>query len=152
VAGLDYTMLLVTTRHGERLGGCLVGFSTQTSLHPFRYLVCLSRSNVTTRIAATADHLALHQIGADQLSLVHLFGEQSQDGTDKFARCDWTPGPHGVPLLAGCPSWLIGRIVSRTDAGDHVAVLLAPVAAARTGPPFALRYSKLPPLSPGHPA
>lgn len=152
VAQLDRTMLLVTTRHGPALAGCLVGFSTQTSIDPFRYLVCLSRANATTRVAGEATHLALHQIGTDQLDLARLFGEQTQDDVDKFACCDWTPGPFGLPLLTGCPVWLVGRILSRIDTGDHVAVLLAPVAAARIRPSGAVRFSELPPLSPGHPA
>jgi flavin reductase (DIM6/NTAB) family NADH-FMN oxidoreductase RutF len=152
VAQLDRTMLLVTTRHGPALAGCLVGFSTQTSMDPFRYLVCLSRANATTRVAEEATHLALHQIGPDQLDLVRLFGEHTQDDVDKFAHCHWTPGPFGLPLLTGCPAWLVGAILSRIDAGDHVAVLLAPVAAARTRPSDAVRFSELPPLSPGHPA
>ena|ERR1700742_2405606 len=153
VAGLDYTMLLVTTRHGNELGGCLVGFSTQTSLDPFRYLVCLSRANVTTRIAAAAQHLALHQIRPDQLDLLRLFGEHSADDLDKFARCAWSPGPCGVPLLHDCPAWLVGRILTRFDAGDHVGMLLAPVSGAGgRRPQDALRYTQLPPLSPGHPA
>ena len=38
---LDYPMFIVTAaREGER-AGCLVGFATQTSIHPSRFLVCL---------------------------------------------------------------------------------------------------------------
>jgi flavin reductase (DIM6/NTAB) family NADH-FMN oxidoreductase RutF len=145
-------MLLVTTRHGDEPAGCLVGFSTQTSMEPIRYLVCLSRKNFTTRIAEQAEHLAVHLIGADQLDLVRLFGENTQDCTDKFTRCEWRPGPYGTPLLHGCPAWMVGRVLSRSDVGDHIAVLLEPVAGSGPGSPDALRYSQLPSLSPGHEA
>lgn len=152
VSGLDYTMLLVTARHEGRRSGCLVGFATQTSIGPSRLLVCLSRNNATTALAAGATHLAVHQIAADQLALLRLFGEQSEEWTDKFDRCAWADGPHGAPILDGCPAWLVGEVVARLDVGDHEGFLLAPVAAARTRDASALRFADLPPLSPGHEA
>jgi flavin reductase (DIM6/NTAB) family NADH-FMN oxidoreductase RutF len=147
--GLDYTMLLVTTRHQSRLGGCLVGFATQTSIDPFRYLVCLSRNNATTRLAQAARHVAVHQLSADQSALARLFGGHSQDEVDKFASCSWAPGPAGMPLIKGCPVWLVGRILSRSGVGDHIACLLAPVALGGTATGSSLRYSQLPPIEPG---
>jgi flavin reductase (DIM6/NTAB) family NADH-FMN oxidoreductase RutF len=59
-----------------------------------------------------------------------------------------------VPLLHDSPAWLVGRILNRFDVGDHIAVLLAPVSGSGNGKtegPAGLRYSQLPPLSPGHP-
>lgn len=38
MAELDYPMLIVTTRSGGELDGCLVGFSTQCSIDPARFL------------------------------------------------------------------------------------------------------------------
>lgn len=152
VSGLDYTMLLVTARHEGGRSGCLVGFATQTSISEFRLLVCLSRNNATTALASAATYLAVHQIAPDQLDLVRLFGEQSGEWTDKFDCCAWTDGPHGAPILDGCPAWLVGEVVSRLDVGDHEGLLLAPVAAARTRDVAALRFADLPPMRPGHEA
>ena len=39
VGGLDYPMYVVTTRVGDDRAGCLVGFTTQTSIDPQRFLV-----------------------------------------------------------------------------------------------------------------
>ncbi len=152
VRGLDYTMLLVTTRHERARSGALVGFSTQTSIDPFRFLVCLSHKNLTTRVAEGATHLAVHQFGPDQLALARLFGEHSGDDVDKFARCAWTDGPEGVPILDGCPAWMVGEITARLDLGDHHGMLLAPVAAARARDSGAVTFSELPDLDPGHEA
>ena len=117
VDGLDYSMLIVTARVGERRQGCLIGFSSQTSIHPFRYLVCLSRQNATTRAARSAEYLAVHQVGTDQLDLARLFGERTGEDTDKFAECEWTEGPAGLPILSACPAWLVGRIEARLEVG-----------------------------------
>ena len=42
VGNLEYPMFIVTTRAGEEPLGCLVGFATQTSIDPPRFIVCLS--------------------------------------------------------------------------------------------------------------
>ena len=59
---LDYPMFVVTTRADDELSGCLVGFSTQVSIDPPRFLVGLSKRNHTYRIASRADHLAVHLV------------------------------------------------------------------------------------------
>jgi hypothetical protein len=49
VGGLEYPMFIVTARAGGEPLGCLVGFATQTSIRPPRFLVCLSHNNRTYR-------------------------------------------------------------------------------------------------------
>jgi len=151
VEGLNYTMFLVTTTDGTRRDGCLVGFATQTSIDPVQFLICLSRSNVTTRIAARNQYLAVHQIGPDQKALARLFGEESGEWLDKFAQCEWADGPYGVPLLAGVPAWFVARVDDILDLGDHAGLLVVPVAAAGTRVP-GLTFSDLRDLEPGQSA
>ncbi|XRQ16232.1 flavin reductase family protein, partial [Actinomadura welshii] len=127
VDGFDYPVFVVTTADpgtGTR-AGCLVGFATQTSIEPFRFLVCLSRRNHTYRTAEAASVLAVHVLGRDepQRELAALFGGETGDDTDKFARCSWRPGPEGVPLLTGAPRHLVGRILERVPLGDHIGFL-----------------------------
>ena len=126
---LDRSMIIVTTcgPDGER-SGCLVGFSTQCSIDPGRFLVCLSNTNHTFTVARGADLLAVHAIPAEDRDLAVLFGAETGDEIDKFARCAWRPGPDGVPILDACPDWFVGRILDRVEVGDHVAHLLEPVA------------------------
>ena len=136
VAEMDYPMFIVTTSAAGRLAGCLVGFVTQTSIHPQRMLVGISRRNHTFGVACAADALAVHFPGADRMDLAELFGGETGDEIDKFARCEWREGPEGLPILAGCPSWAVGTIAERVDIGDHVGFVLDVVAAAhgRSGP------------------
>jgi flavin reductase (DIM6/NTAB) family NADH-FMN oxidoreductase RutF len=126
VGRLDYPMLLVTTAaRGER-AGCLLGFATQTSIHPPRFLACISDKNRTCRVAQGAPAMAVHLVPADREDLAELFGGETGDDADKFARAEWRDGPAGLPLLDGCPSWFAGRIVERIVLGDHVGHLLEP--------------------------
>jgi len=156
LGSLDYPMFVVTTAaadDGER-SGCLVGFTTQCSIHPIRFLVCLSVVNHTARVALRAECLAVHLVPNDRLALSELFGEKTGDTVDKFATVSWTPGPRGVPLLDDCPVRLIGRIVERIPLGDHTGYVLAPESAeGRADDPRAhLRFQDVRGMDPGHPA
>lgn len=123
---LDYPMFVVTTRAVNERSGCLVGFATQSAIDPPRFLVGLSDKNRTFRVATAADHLAVHVLDRRHLPLARLFGEQTGDEVDKFARCHWTEGPHGLPILDDAAAWFTGEILGRFDLGDHVGLLLAP--------------------------
>jgi flavin reductase (DIM6/NTAB) family NADH-FMN oxidoreductase RutF len=129
VGHLEYPMFIVTTRvDGEPLG-CLVGFATQASIDPPRFLVGLSHTNRTFRCGQDAKLFAVHCVPAHAAPLAELFGGQTGDEVDKFARSRWHDGPEGVPILDECPNWFAGRVVWRADAGDHDAFLLEPIAA-----------------------
>lgn len=153
VAAADYPVFVVTTRAGDELGGCLVGFTCQAGIDPVRFLVGLSKTNHTFEIAARASRLTVHLLGAEQASLAALFGGETGDRIDKFAHCGWQPGPGGVPVLSEAAGWFSGRIIRRHDFGDHVGVLLAPDAGTSPSPGTRpLRLHTVEDLQPGHPA
>lgn len=152
VGGLNYPMFVVTAYDGETRAGCLVGFATQCSIDPPRFLVCLSKNNFTHRVAARATTLALHLLRRDQYGTAELFGSETGDEVDKFARCGWTPGPDGVPLLADCHGWFAGRVLERHDAGDHTAHLVEVVASGGGGDGAVLTFDDVRDLEPGHEA
>jgi flavin reductase (DIM6/NTAB) family NADH-FMN oxidoreductase RutF len=147
-------MVIVTTRADEEMDGCLVGFSTQCSIDPVRYLVCLSTANRTYELARHATSLVVHMLhdAPHDRALAHLFGEHSARDVDKLARCGWTHGPEGVPVLDGC-DWFAGPIRERFDAGDHVAFVIAVTssAATRVGEPY-LDFTEVRDLAAGNPA
>jgi flavin reductase (DIM6/NTAB) family NADH-FMN oxidoreductase RutF len=146
VAGLDYPMFIATVP-GD---GCLVGFATQCSIDPPRFLVCLSNKNRTCRLAGDASHIAVHVVPSDRLDLAELFGGETGDEVDKLAQCSWREGPGGVPLLDELP-WLVGRVVERFEVGDHVAFALDVLdAQGTTTDP--LRFQEAKRIDPGHEA
>lgn len=127
-ASADPAMLIVTAAAGGERSGCLVGFHSQCGIDPVRYCVWLSTANHTLRVARAASHLGVHLLGAGDRALAELFGGTTGDEVDKFARCEWSPGAGGVPLLAACR--LRGALarVAVLDAGsDHVGFVLAPI-------------------------
>lgn len=152
VSELDYPMFIVTATDGRERAGCLVGFTTQSSIDPPRFIVCLSDKNRTFRVARDAEMLVVHLVPDDAPEVAELFGSQTGDEIDKFARCAWSPGPGGAPVLEACENWFAGRILDRMPAGDHWAFLLDPVEAASgdRGEPFTFHRARR--IEPGHEA
>ena len=97
-ATIDPPMVIVTTRAGDEMDGCLVGFSTQCSIDPLRYLVGLSVTNRTYELAMRASTLVVHVLhDAVGPPLASLFGEEDRGDTDKFARATGRPDPTVCP-------------------------------------------------------
>ena len=150
MAQLDYSLFIVTVADGAERSGCLVGFASQVSIHPPRFLICLSNKNHTFDVARQADSMVVHFVPQQAEELAVLFGGQTGDETDKFAQCEWQEGPGGAPVLSALKDWFAGRILERIDFGDHRGFLLEPTAGAahRSGSPLTFRRAKW--IEPGH--
>lgn len=151
VGQLDYPMLIVTTATRSERSGCLVGFHTQCSIHPPRFLVCVSRNNHTHSVIARTELCAVHFLDVSNYQLSRLFGEQTGDEVDKFAACSWQEH-HGVPVLTEARAWFIGRVLDRVPFGDHTGYLLEPIEAGLTGQLRQLPFQQVKTMDPGHPA
>jgi flavin reductase (DIM6/NTAB) family NADH-FMN oxidoreductase RutF len=152
IGRLDHPMFIVTTvGAGGELSGCLIGFATQTSIHPPRFLACISEKNRTYRVAQGSTHMAVHLVPEDRGELAELFGGETGDTDDKFSECDWHEGPKGLPVLDGCPSWFPGRILERLPLGDHVGHLLEPFGGNDAGDGW-LGFLRAMKIEPGHEA
>jgi flavin reductase (DIM6/NTAB) family NADH-FMN oxidoreductase RutF len=150
VGQLDYSLFIVTAAHGSQRDGCLVGFATQVSIRPSRFLVCLSVKNRTYRLAAQAAALVVHPIPDDAEDLAALFGGETGDEVDKFGRCRWEPGPHGTPVLSDVDSWFAGRVLGHIGFGDHVGFVLEPTEVRQTDPLDTLTFRRGQAIEPGH--
>ena len=148
----DYPLTVVTTIGPEgELSGCLAGFTTQCSIDPVRYLVCISRTNHTFDVISRATVLGLHLLGADQAGTASLFGERSGDSVDKFDGLRWHAGPTGVPVLDECAAWMAAGIIGRFDVGDHEAQFVYPIETRTGSATGLLTRANAPDLHPAHP-
>lgn len=150
---LDNTMFVVTTEADGEPSGCLVGFATQASIHPPRFLAGISRTNHTCRVAARSDYLAVHVVQRRHIDLARLFGGETGDRVNKFDLCSWRNGPQGMPILDDAAAWFVGKTLERIDLGDHIGYLLEPVAGAvpeHSGD--LVRFTDVADVAPGHQA
>jgi flavin reductase (DIM6/NTAB) family NADH-FMN oxidoreductase RutF len=148
---LDPPMFIVTATDGEERSGCLIGFATQCSVKPSRFLACLSEHNRTYDVATRAELLVVHLVPSGAQDLAELFGEETGDEIDKFAHTPWHEGPGGTPVLDRCENWFAGRILDRYAVGDHRAHLLEPIEAQTDGGERGLTFREVRDLDPGHP-
>jgi flavin reductase (DIM6/NTAB) family NADH-FMN oxidoreductase RutF len=155
MAQLDYPMYVVTAVAGGERAGCLVGFATQTSIHPERFVACISRKNHTLHVASEAPVLAVHFLRDEprERQIAELFGGETGDEVDKFASCTWHEGPCGVPVLDDIPNRFVGRVVELLDVGDHVGFLLDPIdVESREMGVAEFGFQEAKGIHPGHPA
>jgi flavin reductase (DIM6/NTAB) family NADH-FMN oxidoreductase RutF len=152
---LDFPMGIVTAFDGHHHSGCLVGFHTQCSITPRRWLVCVSKLNHTCGVALRAHWLVLHLLRNDQHALAELFGGVTGDAIEpheKFDYCAWRPGPHETPILEGC-DWIAGRVIERFGGGDHMMFLIDITEHGEEHAPAPQLGSKaVRDIHPGHPA
>ncbi|WP_121745459.1 flavin reductase family protein [Streptomyces sp. E2N166] len=150
---LDPDMCVVTAAAAGERAGCLVGFSSQCSLDPVRFVVWLSEVNRTFRVARSADVLAVHLLGRDQRETAEMFGGQTGDRVDKFRRVRWREGYGGSIVLEDAEAWFVGRVVERAAGGDHVGFVLDPVewGGREASGGRLLRLADAHTIRPGHP-
>jgi flavin reductase (DIM6/NTAB) family NADH-FMN oxidoreductase RutF len=149
VATLDYPLYVVTTAFENRPAGCLIGFATQCSIHPPRFLACISKKNHTFLLASRAPTLAVHIVEEKGKDIAELFGGETGDEVDKFSRLAWHFA-HGVPILDACERWFAGSVLEQIDLGDHVGFLLEPIDTGQDASSEQLTFQKARGIRPGH--
>ena len=103
--GLDYPMYVVTAAAGEQRSGCLVGFGSQVSIDPPRWLVCISVVNHTHPVAEAADVLAVHLLDrpgyeCSRRTYQHIAGDRAagQPGLQRRQLGQVGPQPVHLPV------------------------------------------------------
>jgi flavin reductase (DIM6/NTAB) family NADH-FMN oxidoreductase RutF len=148
-ATLDYPLYVITTAWDDEPAGCLIGFATQCSIHPPRFLACISKKNHTLLLAREAASVAVHVVEERDRAIAELFGGETGDEIDKFARVSWHT-EHGAPILDACQRWFVGSVLRQIDFGDHVGFLLEPIDSAQDATAEQLTFQRARDIEPGH--
>ncbi len=92
----------------------------------------------------------MHFVPEQAEDLAVLFGGETGDEIDKFARCQWREGPEGTPVLGELEDWFAGRILERSTSATTHGLLLEPIEgeAHRSGASLTFRRAKW--IEPGH--
>jgi flavin reductase (DIM6/NTAB) family NADH-FMN oxidoreductase RutF len=127
-----------------------VGF-TATSLASLAAVPPLATFNMA-RIASAwpamtvENYLAIHTLGP---RTKYLAEKLAGDHALRFVGDHWSPGPHGVPILEGVTSWMLGRIIEVHPVHDS-AVIVVRIESGALGPADeALLYHERSYRSPG---
>ncbi|MER5639931.1 flavin reductase family protein [Kitasatospora sp. NPDC002227] len=109
-------VLTAAAPDGRPVGVTVTSF-TSISAAPALISVSLAETSSTWQLVKDCDRFAVQLLGAHQAELAMRF---ATPGVDRFAEpTAWRRGPHGVPLLDDCLSWLVCSAHRQVELGDH---------------------------------
>lgn len=109
------TIVTARSPDGQPLGMTVNSF-VSVSLDPPLVSWCLDRITPGFEVYLDSPGFAVQVLSADQASLAWRFAD---DGADKFANLNWTPGLDGLPLLPDTLACFQCTTRQRVSAGDH---------------------------------
>lgn len=129
---------IITARGPE---GRPVGF-TATSLASLAATPPLATFNMARTASAwraieQTDHVVIHMLGARNRGLAEKLAGPHDD---RFVGDHWHEGPHGLPVLDGVTTWMVGRIVERVSVAAAAIVAVEIEQGALGEPDEALLY------------
>jgi flavin reductase (DIM6/NTAB) family NADH-FMN oxidoreductase RutF len=112
---------VITTRDGDRPVGFTATSLVALALDPPLLSFNLSRTSSSWSAVERAEHVAVHLLGEHQADVAATF---ARSGADRFAApTRWDLGPYAVPVLDDVLAWMVCRVETRVDAGDHAVVI-----------------------------
>ena len=105
--------------------GSPVGF-TATSLASLAANPPLATFNMARVSSAwpamtVGNHVAIHTLGPRTR---HLAERLAADNSVRFVGEHWSPGPHGVPVLADVTSWMLATIIEVHPVHDNAVIVV----------------------------
>ena len=117
----------VITTIGERPVGFTATSLVALSLDPPLLSFNLSRTSSSWPAVEQAEYVAVHLLAEHQEQVASTF---ARSGADRFAApTSWELGPYGLPILDDVLAWMVCRVETRVDAGDHSVVIGQVIAA-----------------------
>jgi flavin reductase (DIM6/NTAB) family NADH-FMN oxidoreductase RutF len=110
---------IVTTRLDERDFGSTVSAFSSVSLDPPLVLCCFRQQSDTARALSERNQFAVCLLADGQAAIARRFAATMED---RFEGMPLQRTEEGLPLIPGCLAYLLCRVDSRVQAGDHTVV------------------------------
>lgn len=111
---------LVTAVTDDGPCAMVIGSFGSVSLDPPLVQFMPTASSMSWQKIESSGHYCVNVLADDQLDLSNSFFNKEIDPWDAI---EWTPGPSGSPIIAGCTAWIDCKIDQIIPAGDHLIVL-----------------------------
>lgn len=118
---VERTVWIITSSHGDDIGGLAATFVTNASLVPAlpRLAIGIARHHHTWHLIERSGAFAAHLVDENQADLVLRFGIPSGWDTNKLTGVESVRGCTGSPLLKDALAWLECRVETGLDIGDR---------------------------------
>ena len=138
-------VITAVTPEGKPVGFTATSLASLAAVPPLATFNMAKTASAWPAIVGT-DHVAIQTMGARTR---HLAERMSGAHELRFEGDHWTSGPHGLPILTGVTSWMIGRIVERFEVANSAVVVVQIEEGALGEPDDALLYHERSYLKPG---
>jgi flavin reductase (DIM6/NTAB) family NADH-FMN oxidoreductase RutF len=81
----------------------------------------MARSASSWPAIAQNERVVIHTLGVRNRALAERLAGPYEK---RFTAENWHPGPHGLPVLNGVTSWMVGRIVERVHVHNNAVVVV----------------------------
>src|SRR3954462_7052629 len=123
-------LFVVTARRGDEETGMLASWVQQCSFDPPQVSVAVQRGRYAHGLLPDGAAFVLNVVAAEQTALLKHFGKGFGPGEPAFQGLATERTPEGLAVLPQALGHLAGRVVGRSDAGDHE-LLIGRVVAGR---------------------
>ncbi|MCU1558247.1 MAG: Flavin oxidoreductase [Microbacteriaceae bacterium] len=138
-------VITALTPEGEPVGFTATSLASLAAVPPLATFNMARVASAWPAIEST-DYVAIQTMG---VRTRHLAERMSGDHSLRFAGDHWYAGPHGLPILHGVTSWMIGRIVERLHVAGNAVIVVEIEEGALGEPDEALIYHERNYLKPG---
>lgn len=129
-------LFVLTARHGDHETGMLVSWVQQCSFDPPQVSVAVKKGRDVLDWLADGTSFVLNVLPEGSKTLIGHFGRGFEADQPAFEGLKVTRERGSAPVLLAAHAYLICRVVSRVDAGDHVLVIGRVLAGAVLNPGY----------------
>ncbi len=138
-------VITALTPEGEPVGFTATSLASLAAVPPLATFNMARIASAWPAIEGT-DYVAIQTMG---VRTRHLAERMSGDHDLRFEGDHWYSGPHGLPILTGVTSWMVGRIVERFPVANNAVIVVQIEEGALGEPDEALLYHERSYLKPG---
>ena len=109
------TIVTAVTPDGAAVG-LTVGTFASVSLEPPIVSLSVMHTSTSWAVVRTLETFGVSVLAGDQAETVTAF---SRTKVDRMAEVDWSPGHHGLPVVAGAVAFVACRTRDLITVGDH---------------------------------
>lgn len=130
---LSYGLYIVSSKAGEKAGGCVVNTLAQVTAVPEKLAVTVSKDNYTTELIQASGYFTGTVLTeATDMNTIAAFGFRSGKDIDKFDGFSAQTDVNGVPYLTDTMAAVYScKVVGQLDLGTHI-MFIGEVTEAKT--------------------
>lgn len=122
---MSYGLYLISSKEGEKAGGCVVNTLMQATSSPLQVSVTINKENYTTELIQKSGRFAGAALTQEaSMELIGAFGFQSSKEKNKFEGFQTQTDEAGIPYVSEQVAACFSCKVKQTmDAGTHIIFL-----------------------------